>query len=156
MAETKEDLEEYREESRYGFALLIAGKWFEFLDGMKPERLEELKEDLTNMTLVGEYVGDPEHQHLIKYERTTVVFYAIVANYSEETCIPTDKAYSIMQKYGLDTVKVTSVGIFQNYELLLDSLYQLFKEVSQSSLADDEEGSVLYFIKRSSSLSEKD
>ena len=45
-------------------------------------------------------------------------------------------------------VKAESHGLYNNYDKLCDKLYELFKEVAKSKIADEEEGSVLYLIKR--------
>jgi hypothetical protein len=45
-------------------------------------------------------------------------------------------------------VNVTSAGVYNNYDRLCDGLYTLFNDVAKSKIADEEEGSVLYLIKR--------
>ena len=60
------DLKLYQGE-RYGFAKLIASTWFELLKNRKKNDIEELKKDLTDRALVGEYCGNPDFQHLVKY-----------------------------------------------------------------------------------------
>jgi hypothetical protein len=44
-------------------------------------------------------------------------------------------------------VHIKSLGTFDNYGVLCDQLEQTFKDVAKSSIAQDEEGNVLYFIK---------
>jgi len=98
--------------------------------------------------MVGEYIGSQEHQHLVKYSRVTIIFYAIIDNYSAESCWPCSQAWQFFQRYGLDVVHIKSLGTFDNYGVLCDQLEQTFKDVAKSSIAQDEEGNVLYFIKK--------
>jgi hypothetical protein len=44
--------------------------------------------------MIGEYIGSQEHQHLVKYSRVTIIFYAIVDNYSGDPCWPCSKAWA--------------------------------------------------------------
>lgn len=115
---------------------------------MDEAKRNELKKDLEGKTLVGEYIGSQEHQHLVKYSRVTIIFYAVVDNLSEESCWPCNKAWNLFQKYGLDVVHIKSLGTFNDYEVLCDQLEKTFKDVAKSSIAQDEEGNVLYFIKK--------
>lgn len=39
-------------------------------------------------TLVGEYIGNPDYQHLVNYEKTTIVFYASVPKNEDKICEP--------------------------------------------------------------------
>jgi len=71
------DIKTYQGE-RYGFAALIAKTWFELLKGKNKDQIAELKQDLTGRALVGEYCGNPEYQHLVKYNEVTIFFYALV------------------------------------------------------------------------------
>lgn len=52
---------------RYSFAALMALTWFDLLKDKKKDEIEELKRDLTGKALVGEYCGNPDFQHLVKY-----------------------------------------------------------------------------------------
>ena len=58
----------------------MAHVWFDKLEELEKAGvdLNELKKDLKGVTLIGEYVGSQDHQHLVKYSRTTLIFYAIV------------------------------------------------------------------------------
>jgi hypothetical protein len=52
---------------RYQFAILIAQTWFHLLREKNKNQIDELKKDLSNKTLIGEYCGNPDFQHLVKY-----------------------------------------------------------------------------------------
>lgn len=45
-------------------------------------------------------------------------------------------------------VHIDSLGVFDNFNNLCDNLEVTFKNVAKSSIAQDEEGNVIYFIKR--------
>jgi len=79
---------------RWSFAREMAHVWFDKLAALEKERgpqaIEELKNDMAGKTFVGEYIGSNEHQHLVKYSRVTIIFYAIVDNMSMEDCLPCD------------------------------------------------------------------
>lgn len=131
------------------FAMMIARVWFMYVDKLEEQGLtEQFKKDLGNMTLVGEYVGNQEHQHLVKYNREAIIFYAIVENYKADICMPCDTSFALFKKYGLDMVKASSIGIYSTYDSLCDKLYETFRELAKSKLVEDEEGSVIYLVKR--------
>ena len=85
---------------------------------------------------------------MVKYERETIMFYALVENSSRKNCIVIEEAFQFFKQFGLDTVSVSSVGVYQTYDQLCDGVYKLFKDVSKAKISEDEEGSVLYFVKR--------
>jgi hypothetical protein len=60
----------------------MAHVWFDKLADLQKKgvKLEDLITDLNGNTLIGEYIGSQEHQHLVKYSRVTIIFYAIVKN----------------------------------------------------------------------------
>lgn len=53
----------------------------------------QFKKDIANKTLIGEYCGYEKHQHITKYEKVEIIFYAIVENVSDESCLPVDQAF---------------------------------------------------------------
>ena len=85
LVKDAKDLKLYQGE-RYGFALLIAEAWFGIVDKLNKNQIQELKKDLTGHTIIGEYCGNPDFQHLVKYSEITIYFYALVDNNSEYTC----------------------------------------------------------------------
>ena len=54
----------------------------------------------------------------------------------------------LFDKWGLDKVAIQTLGTFESYPALCDSLCRVFKDVAKSEIAQEEEGNVLYFIKR--------
>ncbi|KAL4471393.1 hypothetical protein ABPG74_008286 [Tetrahymena malaccensis] len=136
------------DEQRYGFTRLISQVWIEFirkLEEQNAQLLVELKEYLNGRTFVGEYCGNQDYQHLVKYDKIDLHFYAVVENNSPETCIPTDLAYQIFEKYGLTKVQVSKLTA-HSWKEFNDIVFKLYKEVGSSSIEQDGEGAVLYFI----------
>ena len=68
---------------------------------------------------------------------------------SSQDCIPCDKAWELFDKWGLDKVAIQTLGIYDNYDEFCDNLCRVFKDVAKSEIAQEEEGNVLYFVKRS-------
>lgn len=91
LVRTKADIEKYKQtamEGRFTYACLMSTVWFEILDKLTPELRAQIESDLNGRTMVGEYIGSQDHQHLVKYSRVTIIFYAVIDNYSEESCWP--------------------------------------------------------------------
>ena len=151
IASQKEQIEKYTA-PRFVFAKEMAHVWFNKLEEIKKkggkEAVNDLKKDLTGNTLIGEYVGSQEHQHLVKYSRVTIIFYAVVENASSEDCWPCDKAWKLFDKWGLDKVAIATLGTYDDYDEMCDNLCRVFKDVAKSEIAQEEEGNVLYFVKR--------
>lgn len=142
------DIKAYQGE-RYGFAALMAHTWFELLKGKNKDQIAELKQDLTGRALVGEYCGNPEYQHLVKYNEITIYFYALVELKSQYTCLPPFEAFRMLEKHKLPIVKNyenSLYGKYTSYKEMGEHLHTLFNQVATSSIFQDEEGSVVYFV----------
>ena len=62
FARTERDLELYpKSKTRYNFAIMMAETWFDIINNgtLNKREVEELKKELSNRTLVGEYIGNP-------------------------------------------------------------------------------------------------
>ena len=92
----------------------------------------------------------------MKYSRVTIIFYAVVDNNSADDCWPCDKAWKLFNRYGLDKVHALSLGLFDDYDTMCNTLCKTFKDVAKSEIAKDEEGNVLYFIKKAKEGSKYD
>lgn len=79
LAEKEEDIAPYEKDNsgRYRFAILIAQAWFKYLQ--QCQNVSDLKRFLSEHTLIGEYCGNQEYQHLVKYKEIQIRFYAIVS-----------------------------------------------------------------------------
>jgi hypothetical protein len=53
---------------RYKYAKEIGYQWFNMIDKLSKAKLSELKKQLDGYSIIGEYCGNPNHQHLIKYK----------------------------------------------------------------------------------------
>lgn len=79
---------------------------------------------MENRTFVGEYIGNPKFQHLIKYSKQTIIFYSVVENKSStpEICWLPNQAIDLFNKYGLDSVPIDSKGKFSTFDDLCECL----------------------------------
>lgn len=137
--------------SRYAYAVQIANCWFKIISGLgkRNKSLAKLQEALSGITLVGEYVGHSDNQHLVRYSRESIIFYAAVDNNNKsQNCLLPEEAYKIFNEFGLDCVPAETVGMFDNIDSLSDALNHEFKIVSQGSIKSEEEGAVIYMVSR--------
>lgn len=133
----------YEVNIKFSFAYLIGIAWFDILKKVKDEKA--LKEFLKKHTLIGEYIGNQYHQHLIRYIEHTIHFYSIVEKIGEKICLNVDNAIEIFQKHNLTVVPFEVIGVYSDYKSLCESLENLHHRIAESSIIDEEEGSVLYF-----------
>lgn len=146
--QSPEDIKRYDGE-RYSFAKLMAETWFNILKGKNKNEIQELKQALIGRTIIGEYCGNPDFQHLVKYADVTIYFYALVENEGTQTCVPPPEAFRFFEDYKLPIVKnheKSFFGKYSSFSQLGKALLELFSEVATSSIFEDEEGSVVYFV----------
>ena len=89
---------------------------------------------------MGEYCGNPDYQHLVKYEEITIFFYALVELKSEYSCLPPFEAFRILEKHKLPIVKNyqhSLYGKYTSYKELGQNLLTLFNTVATSSIFED-------------------
>jgi hypothetical protein len=128
---------------------LIADEWFKYLEKIEDKGfLPALKREMNNKTIIGEYVGNQDFQHLVSYKKQTIIMYSMIDNLSPEICMMPEETYKFFKKFDLDKVSVERVGVFTDYDQMCDSVADFFKKISKSAISEEEEGSVLYFIKR--------
>jgi hypothetical protein len=73
----------------------------------------------------------------------------VVENASAFTCIPPPQAFAFLEKHHLPIVKNYEKSYFGNFISFTEfgeALLKLFNDVSTSSIFEDEEGSVVYFV----------
>ena len=128
---------------RYHFARLMGFAWFDILKKMDHHLLIDLKKDLTDKTLIGEYVGNQSYQHIVKYEKIELIFHAYVYNWGREDYIMPNRAFEIAKKYGLNVVKHTKIQV-DSWQKLNEQLLKIYEEVSAKPIETGEEGSVIY------------
>ena len=93
----------------------MADTWLNIIKGKKKDQLEKLKADLKGRTIVGEYCGNPEYQHLVKYADITIYFYALVENDSKFSCLPPNAAFEFLGKHGIPIVKNHEKSYFGHF-----------------------------------------
>ncbi|OMJ93816.1 hypothetical protein SteCoe_3140 [Stentor coeruleus] len=146
VAENEEEVRRHKDD-RYNFAKLIAVEWFKYLKNCS--NVEELKRDIDGKSLIGEYIGNEDFMHIVKYNEIALKFYAIVDNNSCFPCIPTIESFYFFHKYNIQTVNITKIGSFQKISTLYSTLKTLFIQISEQDLAQGGEGTVLYFVSNS-------
>lgn len=137
--------------SRYVYAVSIARTWFKIISKLAryKKSLSKLQESLAGKTLIGEYVGNPYLQHIVKYTKETIVFYAVTDNNSDDkNCLLPEEAYAIFNEFNLDCVPCERIGMFDNIDSLSDALNHEHKIVSSGSIQREEEGAVIYMVRR--------
>jgi ATP-dependent RNA circularization protein (DNA/RNA ligase family) len=134
LAQRRSDIDTYRSD-RFTFAREHAHVWFDILEDLERREkgaVNRLKADMNGVTLIGEYIGAQEHQHLVKYSRVTIIFYAVVSNDSDDTCWPCEDAFELFDKYNLDKVHIRSLGLFSDFDKMCDTLVNVFREVAKA------------------------
>ena len=155
LAQYRDDLEDYppytnpknpneRKPTRYSFAYKIGQCWFDILENFTKEEINKIKEYLNGKTFVGEYVGNQYHQHLIRYMKHTILFFGIVINDSCDSSIPVIEAFDKFKEFKLDVVPYEYIGIAECFDELCIKLKKLYVRIAESSIIDEEEGSVIY------------
>ena len=135
-------------EDRYHFAIKIARVWLKTVKELESKgKLEEFKKLIANKTMVGEYVGS-EFQHLVSYSHEVIMFYAIVDHDSGINCGDPAETQAIFKSYGIDCVSYESKGVYGNLTDIRKCLLQSYIETAKGSLYNEEEGVVMYLVKR--------
>ena len=83
----------------------MAHAWFDIIEKKDKKQMQQLKDDMAGKSLVGEYCGNPDYQHLVKYAEVTIFFYAVVENNSEYSCIPPPEAFKLFEQHTIPIVK---------------------------------------------------
>lgn len=129
---------------RNNFAKFIAKTWFRKLENMN--HTEKLKDWLNCRTIVGEYIGNKEFEHIVKYSEETIKFYAVVENNSGLSCLPVTEAFFWFRYFGIETVNIKKIGNFNKPHQMFEELFRVFQEISVEDIESGGEGSVLYFV----------
>jgi hypothetical protein len=135
---------------RFEFSKLIAYKWFEILEKKSPEEVKALKDDMINKNLIGEYCGNQNYQHLIKYEICDIIFYAIVELDSENSCLAPNEALEFFKKHKLSCVECKISKGINSRTVFFQELKKIYEMINTSSIEEQGEGCVLYFVSESS------
>jgi len=143
---------------RYRFARSVAELWFDQLGLLAKSSattawLDVLRERLSSVTLVGELIGGTSH--LVDYcgERA-LRWFAVVPLHGDEPCWPPLQSLRFLSRSGLPTVSAKLIGPsvgFTAPDQLIAALRGISETVVGSSLAEEGEGCVLYFVARCAS-----
>lgn len=140
---------------RFHYAELIAREWFSLLKRMKDDKIDAIKECLRDHTLIGEYVGNPSYQHLVKYEKQGFLFYSLVHKYASDEAVNPREAFEKIKALGLQCVTYKEHAGLKTWSELNNKLKELYKSVRESSLETKEEGLVLYLVRKAADGTEK-
>ena len=132
-------------DQRFKFAKLIAHSWLKTFNALKPEAQAEVKTLLKTHTLIGEYCGHPQCQHLVLYSSEKLIFYGIVPKDCSTFCMPVSKMLEFLQRVGLEHVSVEIVKDLTTLPALAQCLQKMNNHLAVSSVQDEGEGSVCYF-----------
>lgn len=156
MARNEKDVRtHYPEQSRYYISRKIALCWFRKLKQLeKSGKIDALRNELADKVIIGDFVGNSELINLIKYPKETICFHSVVAKTRTSQTAQTQlycmaNSLSILKRHGLDVVPNRVCGTYSTYDELCDSLSEVHKQISNSSLNASEEGAVLTFIRKS-------
>jgi hypothetical protein len=137
------------DKKRFTYCVEFAELWFEILEKkIKTNNLEEkLKAELCSLSIIGENVGDENHQHIKLYEEKDIQFYAIVENVGKKICLPVEECKNFMAKFGLTMVKYKKSNLLITKEEVEKEINQLYEIILNNSVEEEGEGSVIYFSK---------
>lgn len=135
LARTREDIALYTER-KFQFSILIANSWFDLVEAMTPEVLALTQTRLADHTLVGEYTGNPECQHLVRYDKIQLIFYSVVSNNGSLDALPFKEGVQIINELGLTLVGYKEYPGVSSVDALCDQMRQLISDVETASLED--------------------
>lgn len=76
----------------------------------------------------------------------------MVEHSSNDSCVSPSKAYDLFTRYGLTKVNMSNEGCFRDFHEFNLRLRSVFDGVASSDIEGEQEGSVLYFVRHSSSI----
>ena len=131
--------------TRYSFANIIGHCWFDIIENFSEGHINAIKNYIKDKTLIGEYVGNQYHQHLIRYMKHTILFFGIVDNENPiDNSLPIIKAFAKLKEFKLDVVPYEYIGTYEKMEDVYEAMKKLYIRIAESSIIDEEEGSVIY------------
>ena len=130
--------------SRYKLVKLMGQSFFDVVERLPEQKQINLQTDLSSKTMVAEFCGHRDLQHLVKYTDVDIRVFALVEKTSTDICLSPTECVSFSQKYGFSSVAVNKkeLGSVEELEKYLKAAYTavFFKPVSR-----DSEGAILYF-----------
>ncbi|CAD8080387.1 unnamed protein product [Paramecium sonneborni] len=127
----------------------IAKIWF---SDMIDRNGEQLQQDLTDFTLLGEFVHNPFFIHIIEYQQPALIFFALINNHQRNFCCHTIQAEHLANKHNLHFVKTKYMQA--NKQIILDNhLSRIYDNIKQSPMSISGEGVVIYLFNEFECLS---
>ena len=80
----------------------------------------------------------------------------MVENLSRKICKLPEESIKIFKRYGFDIVDIKQLGIYSDFDKMCDDIEKEFRIVASQSIEQEEEGAVLYIVKRDSKESNYD
>lgn len=145
-----DDLKAYgiNQKSPYYVPSLIAEYWLKFFDSKISDK-SEFQAELNGKTLCGTYIDNSKFDCLVRYQRPSLVFHAIVDNETNvSSCLSPTESYDFFSRWGLSSTPLTKVGEYNNFDDIRNDIYELHNSISHSTVKDHELGSVLYFVEK--------
>lgn len=139
------DIDLYTHDSLYDVKQ-AAYCFLDILRDFTSKELTQLKEDLIGFTLVGEYIGDYTIQHVVRYNKTAIVFNAMVPNDKNLQCYPPESYINLMKKHGLPHSSYEICRNIKTSEDVMDALCDLANHIEQSTLHQSEEGAIIFLV----------
>ena len=131
------------------FCLYFSNKWLKMLDELETKEsglVQKLKDRLNGYTLIGESVGDPNHQHIKLYSSAEFQFYAIVNNnLLQQPCINIEETIDFLSSFGLKMVDYEKSEDLLSLDQFYDYMKNIYLKVLFSSIEEEGEGNVCYF-----------
>lgn len=146
VARCEEDIKDHYKELRFNFAKLIAEMWFKILKLIDQDKIESLKNLLSDATLVGEYVGNPDCQHIVQYKEKNISFFALIPHESDILCYDFEKTNKILSQFNLKSVQSENLGEISSTEQFSLIMQQMFFNIQNKETENSCEGSVFYII----------
>jgi hypothetical protein len=135
---------------RFAYAKNIAKTWLNQVSGLKEAQVAALKKFLADHTFVGEYCGNKKLQHMVKYDKEEIIFYAVVEKLNTNPCLPFEEGKRIIEEMGLPCVSMESFPGITKKEDLGAIIGKLDQRVAKAPVEDLGEGSVVYFETKNS------
>ena len=110
----------------------------------KTHNVDDFIRETREYTLIGEKIGVMDDKNIKYYDTNIFVFFAMVKNNSKDICVNLDISYSLFEKYGLKFVDKRKIGPFNDINLFLKEIREIYLNVLMSPLQVEGEGSVLY------------
>lgn len=143
VVNSSSDIELYQD-PRYDFAKKISRKWMKILEKMEESVLNKMKSFLQEHTLIGEYCGNENMQHLVKYEEEKLFFYSITKKDSVKPCVNFEFAFQKFEEFGLEKVDIEIFEKISNIQEFGKLLEKVNNKVASGLIETSGEGVVVY------------